>query len=95
MIVINEDYIVDVDSLQYTLKRKGVGKSKKGETIETTRTVGYFRDLRACIKASAEDSKKELFKNNDYSLNEAIAKIQEINDTFSDLLNKAIKKVED
>ena len=94
MIVINENYYIEVDSLCYVLKRKGSGLNKKGEPVKTDRTLGFYGDVQGCIKGAVKDSKLCAFKKESYSLEEAFKKIKEINESFELLLNNILRKLE-
>ena len=95
MIRINDDYFVEVDAHNYTLKRKATGTNKDGKPITTDKIVGYYNDLRNCIYGASEDCKRNEFSKSDYSLDEALNKIQEINDSFTEILKQAVKEMED
>lgn len=94
MIRINDEYFVEVDSLNYTLKRKATGVKKDGTPIVTDKIVGYYNDLRNAIFGACEDCKRTEFSKNNYSLNEALTRIQEINDSFTEILKQAIRDME-
>ena len=95
MIVINENYYIDCDSLSYVLKRKGSGLNKKGEPVKTDKTLGYFGDVQGCIDFAIKDTKLSTFRENNYSLEDAFKKIREINESFEFRLNNILKKLED
>lgn len=52
MVKIDDTYFVDVDELIYTLKKKRIGKNKKGEEIETETTLGYYSSLQKALTAA-------------------------------------------
>lgn len=95
MIVINENYYIEVDSLCYVLKRKGSGLNKKGEPVKTDRTLGFYGDVQGCIGGAIKDAKLCAFRESRYSLEEAFKKIREINESFKSQLNSILQKLED
>lgn len=93
MIVLNDTYYVEADSLCFSLKRKGEGVNKDKEKIEVIKTVGYYGDLQGCIQGAIKDSKLMTVKNGDYNLDEALVKFREINEEFTEILNKVCTEV--
>lgn len=94
MIVINENYYIECDSLSYTLKRKSSGVNKNGEPVKTDKTVGYYSDVLSCIRGAVKDSKLCAFRESHYSLEEAFKKIREINESFESQLKSISEKLE-
>lgn len=92
MVVLNNDYYVEADSLSFTLKRKANGLNKKGEPIKTDTVIGFYGDLTGCIKGAIKDTRLRVVSENNYNLEEALVKFQEINDSFTDVLKKTIKE---
>lgn len=50
-ITLLDGYYIDVDSLNYTLKRKSRETKKDGTEYEAERTIGYFGSLRKAVRA--------------------------------------------
>lgn len=94
MVVINENYYIEVDSLCYTLKRKGSGVNKNGKPVKTDKTLGYYGDVQGCIGGAVKDAKLCAFKDKSYSLEEAFKKIREINESFESQLKSILEKLE-
>ena len=45
------DYYIEVDELNHTLKQRYTGKDKEGNPKEDCeRTIGYFPDVQACVE---------------------------------------------
>lgn len=94
MVVLNDEYYVVADSLNYTLKRKGVGRSKKtNEPIETNVIVGYYGNFTECIKSAIKDTKLRQVERNDYTLEETLQMFKEVDASFEEILKKAIEEV--
>ena len=45
-----DDYFIDVDELNHTLKKRYVGEDKKGNKKDAEKTIGYFPDTKACVE---------------------------------------------
>lgn len=93
MIQINEEYFVEVDSYNYTLKRRYPGKNKKDEPIIREKIIGYYGDLKGCLRGVLKDTQSRKFSEDTYTLTDAIRVIQETTDYFIKLLNEKIKEV--
>lgn len=44
------DYFIEVDELNHTLKKRYVGKDKDGAEREAEKVIGYFSNTKACIE---------------------------------------------
>lgn len=44
------DYYIEVDELNHTLKQRYVGEDKDGNPKDSERTIGYFPDVQACVE---------------------------------------------
>lgn len=91
MIKIDDTYFVDVDELIYTLKKKRMGKNKKGEEIETATTLGYYSSLKSALTAAMKYDTMIKLSEEVYTLKESISIANEVSDRFSRLLDEAIK----
>ena len=45
-----DDYFVEVDELNHTLKKRFEGKTKDGEPKVSEKIIGYFPNLTACME---------------------------------------------
>ena len=98
MIRVNDDYIIEVDSFNYTVKRdthkKRVVKDKitlKEKEIILYSEVGYFDDLTGAIKSIIDDMNKRDLSRRTVSLSEAVEIVLKNNCQVSDLLEKALE----
>ena len=53
-IILTDNFFIDVDPLNYTLKEKFEGKTKDGIEKESFRTLGYYGNLRGAIRKYIE-----------------------------------------
>lgn len=91
MVKIDDTYFVDVDELIYTLKKKRIGKNKKGEEIETETTLGYYSSSQKALTAAMKYDTMIKLSDGEYTLKEAISIVNEVSDRFSRLLDEVIK----
>ena len=46
-----DDYFIEVDELNHTLKKRYIGKNTKtGEEKQAEKTIGYYKDTQDCIE---------------------------------------------
>ena len=46
------DYFIEIDTYNHTLKKRYIGKDKKTEEEkECEKTIGYYRDIQECVEA--------------------------------------------
>lgn len=98
MIQVNDDYLIEIDSCNYTVKRDLHRVSTKidkvtGEDVRTPvySTVGYFGTLAGAIKGVIDDMNRTQLKNGEYELQEALTVILENNRQFSKLLERVLE----
>ena len=53
-ILLNNNFFIDIDPLNYTLKEKFRGKTKDGKVKESVRVHGYYNKLSGAIKKYVE-----------------------------------------
>ena len=85
-IVIDEEFYIDVDELNNTLKQKYKAKTKDGEDREAERVIGYFPSVEACIEKYIDMRQKLLKPRQAIELREYVSLVKESN-------NKAVKAV--
>ena len=44
------DYFIEVDELDHTLKKRYVGKTKEGVEKQTERTIGHYKNVQDCVE---------------------------------------------
>ena len=49
-IEIVNDYFVEVDELNHTLKQRYIGEDKDGNPKEAERIIGYFSNVQECVE---------------------------------------------
>ncbi len=99
MVKVNDDYIIEIDSLNYTVKRDEHRKNKvinkvTGETseIEVFTTVGYFYDLATSISGIIKDMNRRKLGSGTHTLQEAVKIVINNNSKFIELLERALKE---
>lgn len=92
MIKLDDDYMIDVDSYNFTLiKDKGKINKKTGKPI--TIAVGYYGNLQGCLKRYAELTAISKLQEHDVTLPEAIKIITESNDKLIAMLNQKLPDI--
>lgn len=91
MIKLIKGFVVDVDPLNYTLKKETGNVDKEGN--KTYRTYGYHRTLKHAIATCVDVLTKEKLDSDVFELKEAIEIINQSQEVFRNLLNDSIKEV--
>lgn len=99
MVRVNDDYIIEVDSLNYTVKRDEhrvrVEADKDGNEVKRVpvfTTVGYYYDLATSIRGVIKDMNRRQLGNGTHELREAVNMVMNNNRHFEALLEKALKE---
>lgn len=94
MIIIDDDYFIEVDSGGYTAKKYkrdetgNIITNKKGDQL--TVVVGYYNLLKSAILGIREHKIKSELTDGFIYLDVALAIIQRITDEFNTIINKAV-----
>ena len=93
MIEVIEGYVIDVDSLNYTLKKDTGRLDKDGNKVY--RTYGYHSSLKSALVACIGCVQKEKLSNGTLTLEQAINVSNQAVNRFNELLELAIKEVKE
>ena len=96
MIRINEDWVIDVDPFNYTIKKdlhKQI-KQKGGNVVDLFNVVGYYGTLDAAFNALGEQIIKDKLSTACYTLTEAVTALKECRKEFNELI-KQIDEMKD
>lgn len=99
MVKVNDDYIIEIDSLNYTVKRdehktreEKVKGSDEVKIVPVFTTVGYFYDLATSIQGVIKDMNRRDLGEGTHSLHEAIDIVLKNNRKVTELLEKVEKE---
>lgn len=95
MIKIDDDFFIEVDNLCYTAKedKHKTTKTKNGEEIPVYNIIGYYGTLSKAIIGVRDYILKNHFGENTCSLDEAIAYIEKVDETFQNYIKEKTKKL--
>lgn len=88
MIVVNENYVIDVDRYCYTVKRDLHKVDKNGEPRYDI--VGYYGTPESAIKGVLSSMNKTRLSEGKHTLEEALNIIQSNQQQFNELLEKVV-----
>lgn len=98
MIKVNENYIIDIDSYNYTVRRdlhrkKNVKSQITGEITEVDdfATVGHYGSLGSAVKGVIDNMNRCKLREGIHTLEEAVAIVLENNNKVAELLEKALE----
>jgi|GEM_PF-1443644 hypothetical protein len=89
---LQDGYFVEIDSLNYTLRQRYTGQDKDGNEKESVRTIGYFGDMKQCIKALLERYPRELSEKAHISFNEYLKLLDKAYTRSEQLVNRIGKR---
>lgn len=93
MIRINDDYVIDVDENNYTLKKDLHKKvSKDDRMVDLYNVKGYYSSLESALNGAKQLFIAQYCAEGEKTLDEALKGIREINQEFVDTFIKAIKE---
>lgn len=85
-IKLDNDFHIDVDELNHTLKQKYQAKTRDGEDREAERVIGYFPSVEACVEKYIDIRQKLLKPDRVVTLREYVNLVKKSN-------NEAIKSL--
>ena len=92
MIEVINDYYIDVNDLNYTLKKDRGTYDKHGN--RNYKTYGYYDSLRSALVACVDQLQRDKLSSDTFTLQEGIRAINEVTERFNGLLELAIKEAE-
>ena len=90
MIRVNDDYVIDVDSMCYTTKIDKHKTDKKGNPVYEV--VGYYKDLDGAILAVVKSMNRRKLSEGVHDLKTALGIIRASNEQFEKLLREVVKE---
>jgi len=98
MVKVNDDYFIEIDSLNYTVKRdehktreEKVKGSDEVKVVPVVTTVGYYYDLATSISGIIKDMNRRQLGEGTHELHEAVNMVMNNNRHFEILLELALK----
>ena len=91
MITVDKDFIIDVDSMNYTPRvRKTRIDKKTGEQYEDFEIIGYYSNLQNALKGILDYKVSNSLANEEMSLESALKCVQTTYKQFTDLLERVV-----
>lgn len=90
-ILLKNGYFIEIDSLNYTLKQKYIGKTKDGEPKESEKNCGYFGNICQAIREYLKLCQIDALDGYALELSEYVGKIETINKNSIKGLEKVLK----
>lgn len=88
MVRVNEQYVIDVDERNYTVKLDKHKTDKKGNPIYDV--CGYYGTLETAIKGVIGSMNKSKLSQGTHTLEEAVKIVCENNKQFEEMLERAV-----
>lgn len=92
MIRVNDDYVIEVDTMNYVAKedKHKTRVDKNGEEKDAYRTVGYYGTLKGALVGIKEDMFKSKAVSGEISLENALKELKSIDKEFIETFNKVL-----
>lgn len=87
IVELQDGYFVEIDALNHALRQKYTGQDKGGNKKEAVRTIGYFGDMKQCVKALLERYPRELSEKAQISFSEYLELLDKAYTRSEQLLN--------
>lgn len=92
IVELQDGYFVEIDALNHALRQKYTGQDKDGNKKESVRTIGYFGDMKQCIKALLERYPRELSEKAQISFSEYLELLYKAYMRSEQLVNRIGKR---
>lgn len=94
IVELQDGYFVEIDALNHALRQKYTGQDKDGNKKEAVRTIGYFGDMKQCIKALLDRYPSELSEKAQISFSEYLELLDKAYTRSEQLVNRIGKEQE-
>lgn len=74
-------YYIEIDTMNYTLMQKYIGKDKSGNPKEAVRVLGYFTTLKGAVDKYLKAHQLDEMADTSMEMEEYVKKVEEINKT--------------
>lgn len=88
-IKLDQDFYIEVDSLNHTLKQKYKGETRDGEAKQAERVIGYYPDVEQCVERYLDERHDLVSPDKDMTMREYVNLVKKSNNEAV----KAIKKM--
>ena len=73
---LTNEYYIEIDTMNYTLKRNKTITDKSGEEKQRTVTIGYYGKLEHCVKEFLRQNGHDLMSNECISMDEYLDRLE-------------------
>lgn len=99
MVKVNDDYFIEIDSLNYTVKRdehktreEKIKGSDEVKIVPVCTIIGYYGDLATAILGAIKDMNRRELGSGTHTLQEAVDVVLKNNRYVTELLDKVAKE---
>lgn len=72
-------YYIEIDTLNYTLRREYIGKNKDGNVKNAVKTCGYFPSVKQAVKRYIECVQLDVMDGERLSLEQYVETVEQVN----------------
>ena len=81
IIKLTNEYYIEIDPLNYTLRQEYVGKTKEGKEKKGVRTIGYFSNMKNAVDRFLKMNQVDELRDFSGDFKEYVKKVDEANKT--------------
>lgn len=89
-IKLDQEFYIEVDSLNHTLKQKYKGETRDGEAKQAERVIGYYPDVEQCVERYLEERQKLLSPDKAMTIREYVNLVKRSNKEALEAIKKVI-----
>lgn len=86
-------YYIEVDSMNYTLMQKYMGKDKEGKPKESVRTLGYFTTLNGALDKFLRLNQIDVLADMGMGMHDYVKKVEESNRMAVEAIKRVMESV--
>lgn len=92
MIKLNNGYSVEIDNLNYILKKEYESTSKDGQAKKSEKTIGFFGNMKDLLERYLECSQKDAIGESEIDMAEYVRMVERSNEMAVEGLKDALDK---
>lgn len=95
MIRIDDNYIIDADPYNYTVKfdrHKKYYNEKTGTETDVYDTVGHYTNLESALYGTLKDMERRNLAESEHTLKSALKVVRECHRRFTDVMNRVLRE---
>lgn len=76
---LNNEYYIEIDEFNHTLKKRYTGKTKDGVEKETEKVIGYYGNLKSAVEGFIKRNQLDSMAYTSLNMREYVKMVEEVN----------------